>query len=199
VRVRGVIISAGESSRFGSPKALLEYQDRTVLERVSFALSSGGCDELLVVCGGTHQELIETESKRIGVLSIVNEDPTDGPISSIRVALRFPGEWDAILIHPVDVAGVRAGDVSDLIESYRRDGDAFDAWVVSHQLKRGHPLLLRREKARRLLEKAGPPHLRALISSDDMRIQHVVSENALLLEDIDDPGDWERISPLLDN
>jgi len=32
-----------------------------------------------------------------------------------------------------------------------------------------------------------------------MRIQHVVSENALLLEDIDDPGDWERISPLLDN
>ncbi|MGE4602186.1 MAG: NTP transferase domain-containing protein, partial [Planctomycetota bacterium] len=85
MRVRGVIIAAGESSRFGSPKALLEFQDRTVLERVSFALSSGGCDELLVVCGGTHQELVEAESKRIGVLSIVNDDPTDGPISSIRV------------------------------------------------------------------------------------------------------------------
>jgi len=51
----------------------------------------------------------------------------------------------------------------------------------------------------RLLEEAGPPHLRALNSADDMRIRHIVSDNPLLLEDIDDLDDWQRISPLLDN
>lgn len=199
MRIRGVIIAAGESSRFGSPKPLLELDGRSVLKRVCGVISAGGCDELLIVCGGTHRRVVEEESKRIGVRSIVNEDPADGPVSSIRTALMFPGEWDAILIHPVDVVGVKVADVSDLIESCHRDGDAFDAWVVSHQMKRGHPLILRREKAMRLLEEAGPPHLRALISADDMRIRHIVSDNPLLLEDIDDLDDWQRISPLLDN
>ena len=199
MRIRGVIIAAGESSRFGSPKPLLELDGRSVLKRVCGVISAGGCDELLIVCGGTHRRVVEEESKRIGVRSIVNEDPADGPVSSIRTALMFPGEWDAILIHPVDVVGVKVADVSDLIESCQRDGDAFDAWVVSHQMKRGHPLILRREKAMRLLEEAGPPHLRALISADDMRIRHIVSDNPLLLEDVDDLDDWQRISPLLDN
>ena len=199
MRIRGVIIAAGESSRFGSPKPLLELDGRSVLKRVCGVISAGGCDELLIVCGGTHRRVVEEESKRIGVRSIVNEDPADGPVSSIRTALMFPGEWDAILIHPVDVVGVKVADVSDLIESCHRDGDAFDAWVVSHQMKRGHPLILRREKAMRLLEETGPPHLRALISADDMRIRHIVSDNPLLLEDIDDLDDWQRISPLLDN
>lgn len=199
MRIRGVIIAAGESSRFGSPKPLLELDGRSVLKRVCGVISAGGCDELLIVCGGTHRRVVEEESKRIGVRSIVNEDPADGPVSSIRTALMFPGEWDAILIHPVDVVGVKVADVSDLVESCHRDGDAFDAWVVSHQMKRGHPLILRREKVMRLLEEAGPPHLRALISADDMRIRHIVSDNPLLLEDIDDLDDWQRISPLLDN
>ncbi|MGE4620279.1 MAG: NTP transferase domain-containing protein [Planctomycetota bacterium] len=197
MKVRGVIIAAGESSRFGAAKALLEVEGGTVLSRVAGALSLGGCDDLLIVCGGTYQKSIEEESERISVRSVVNVDPADGPISSIRVAMESPGEWDAILIHPVDVVGVKSTDVSGLIESFRKEVGAFDVWVVSHQMRRGHPLLVVREKVVRLLEKDGPPHLRALLAQDDVRIQHVVTDNSLVLEDVDDREDWDRIYPLL--
>ena len=199
MKVRGVVIAAGESSRFGAAKALLQLQGRTVLERVTAALADGGCEELFVVCGGSHRQVVEQEANRIGIRSIVNQDPSDGPVSSIRVAIQSAGEWDAILIQPVDVVGVQATDVSHLIEAFRNSCGDFDAWVISHQMRRGHPLLLTRKVVGRLLEEDPPAHLRALLALDDVRIQHVDSDNPLVLEDVDNPNDWERISPLLRN
>ena len=199
MKVRGVVIAAGESSRFGAAKALLQLQGRTVLERVTAALTDGGCEELFVVCGGSHRQVVEQEANHIGIRSIVNQDPSDGPVSSIRVAIQSSGEWDAILIHPVDVVGVLATDVAHLIDAFRASSGEFDAWIISHQMRRGHPLLLTREIAMRLLSEGSPPHLRALLAASDVRIQHIVSGNPLVLEDVDDPSDWQRIAPLLTN
>lgn len=199
MKVRGVVIAAGESSRFGTAKALLQLQERTVLERVTSALDVGGCDELFVVCGGSYRQVIEQEAQRLGIRSVLNEDPSDGPVSSIRVAIQSSGEWDGILVQPVDVVGVQARDVSDLIGAFRESSSDFDAWIISHQMRRGHPILLTRKIAMRLLANESPPHLRALLASGDVRIQHIVSENPLVLEDVDDPADWQRISPLLSN
>lgn len=199
MRVRGVVIAAGESSRFGSAKALLKKEDRTVLERVAASLMSGGCDEIFVVCGGSYRGVVEEEIDRLDLKSLVNEDPSDGPISSIRVAIQAPGEWDAILIQPVDVVGVLPSDVSDLISDFITNNGGFDAWIISHQMRRGHPLLLTRELALRLLANESPPHLRALLSEADVKIQHIVSENPLVLEDVDKPDDWQRIAPLITN
>ena len=74
MKVLGVVIAAGESSRFGTAKALLQLQERTVLERVTSALDVGGCDELFVVCGGSYRQVIEQEAQRLGIRSVLNED-----------------------------------------------------------------------------------------------------------------------------
>ena len=84
MKIRGVIIAAGESSRLGSPKALLNIHGRSILDRLHRTLRAGGCDEVMVVGGGTHCVAVQEEADRIGVPLVINHDPSDGPVSSIR-------------------------------------------------------------------------------------------------------------------
>ncbi|MDE0959238.1 MAG: NTP transferase domain-containing protein [Planctomycetota bacterium] len=197
MRIRGIIIAAGESSRLGEPKALLELHGRSILDRLHQTLGNGGCDEVLVVVGGSHREAVQQESQRIGIPMVVNQDPSDGPVSSIRTAISMPGHWDALLIHPVDVIGLKETDVSQLIEAARGDDSTTDAWVISYAMRRGHPVIVTRERIESLLEVDGPLHLRALLALPDLVIAHVVTDNPLVLEDVDDRIDWIRVSSLI--
>ncbi len=198
MKIRGIILAAGESSRIGSPKALLELHGQTVLQRLVGVLREGGCDEVLVISGGSHRLAVETEGEKAGVRVITNEDPSDGPVSSIRVALAEEGDWDALLIQPVDVIGVRIEDVSLLVDAARDESVVADAWAISHRMRRGHPVIVKRDRIRQLCDEDGPQHLRALLDQADLVVHHVISENALVLEDVDDMDDWVRVSGLVD-
>lgn len=198
MKIRGIILAAGESSRIGSPKALLELHGLTVLQRLVGVLRDGGCDEVLVISGGSHRFAVEKEAEKIGVRVINNEDPADGPVSSIRVALAVEGDWDALLILPVDVIGIRNEDVSLLVDAARDETVVADAWAMSHRMRRGHPVVVMRDRIKSLCDQDGPHHLRALLDQPDLVVHHVVSDNPLVLEDVDDMDDWVRISGLLD-
>jgi nicotine blue oxidoreductase len=50
-RVAGILLAAGEGSRLGQPKALVELGGRTLAERGVAMLSDGGADPVLVVAG----------------------------------------------------------------------------------------------------------------------------------------------------
>jgi len=83
-----VILAAGESSRMGSPKALLAYRGTTFLEWLAGLFAEAGLEPLLVVLGH-EQERIRTavklpDSARV----LINEDYKLGQLSSLQVALR---------------------------------------------------------------------------------------------------------------
>ena len=196
MKIRGVITAAGDSIRLGRPKALLSIAGESVLLRLQRALRMGGCDEGFIVEGGRHSDLIVEEAQRRELKHLKNEDPSAGPVSSIIRAIEEPGEWDSLLIHPVDVIGIGSKDVEALIEQSEVNNLA-DVWVPSYQFKRGHPVLIRREVVSRLVREDGPPHLRALIASEGVNIDHVETDNPLVLEDVDDEQDWKRISSKL--
>ena len=198
MKIRGVIIAAGESSRLGSPKALLKLHGRSILDRLHQTLHSGGCDEVMVVGGGTHCAAVQEEADRVGSPLVINHDPSDGPVSSIRAAVAETGQWDAMLIHPVDVIGVRQSDVEQLTRAARESHSNFDAWIISHAMRRGHPVIVTRDKIDALLQADGPQHLRALLALPDLRVDHVVTDNPLVLEDVDDLADWIRVSALVE-
>jgi len=198
MKIRGVIIAAGESSRLGSPKALLNIHGRSILDRLHRTLRAGGCDEVMVVGGGTHCVAVQEEADRIGVPLVINHDPSDGPVSSIRTAVAVAGQWDAMLIHPVDVIGIRQSDVEKLTRAARQRHSRFDAWIISHSMRRGHPVIVTMDKIEALLQADGPQHLRALLALPDLMIDHVVTENPLVLEDVDDLADWIRVSALVE-
>ena len=80
--VAGVLLAAGEGSRFGGPKALIELGGRTLAQRGVDTLRAGGADPILVVTGAAPVRLS-------GTLTVDNPEWRTGMGSSLRAALRF--------------------------------------------------------------------------------------------------------------
>ena len=79
--VAGVLLAAGEGSRFGQPKALVELDGQTLVERGVELLRAGGADPVLVVTGAVEIQLNGTHT-------VYNTDWRAGMGSSLRAALR---------------------------------------------------------------------------------------------------------------
>ncbi len=79
--VAGVLLAAGEGSRFGQPKALVELNGQTLAERGVGLLRAGGADPILVVTGAVPLELD-------GTLTVDNPQWRTGMGSSLRAALQ---------------------------------------------------------------------------------------------------------------
>jgi CTP:molybdopterin cytidylyltransferase MocA len=79
-RVAGVLLAAGEGSRFGQPKALVELNGQTLAERGVNLLRAGGADPILIVVGAAPVELD-------GTYTVYNPQWRTGMGSSLRAAL----------------------------------------------------------------------------------------------------------------
>ena len=60
--VAGVLLAAGEGSRFGRPKALVELDGQTLAERGVDTLEAGGADPIYVVTGAAPLDLAGVHS-----------------------------------------------------------------------------------------------------------------------------------------
>ncbi|HEY6294247.1 MAG TPA: NTP transferase domain-containing protein, partial [Streptosporangiaceae bacterium] len=78
--VAGVLLAAGEGSRFGQPKALVELGGQTLAERGVELLRAGGADPILVVTGAAPVQVAGTQN-------VYNPDWPTGMGSSLRAAL----------------------------------------------------------------------------------------------------------------
>ncbi len=84
--IAAVILAAGASSRFGSPKALLEFEGRTLLSRAVRCALDGGCDPVVLVLGsGARRCRDEAAGEPVQV--VVNSDWGEGMGSSIRAGI----------------------------------------------------------------------------------------------------------------
>jgi molybdenum cofactor cytidylyltransferase len=99
--IAAIILAAGESSRLGQPKQLIQFQGKTLVRRVVDAASEAGCQPILVVLR-SETELIQgisSELKNAGAAIIANPNWKSGIGTSIRAGVQ----------HLIDIApGVEA-------------------------------------------------------------------------------------------
>jgi molybdenum cofactor cytidylyltransferase len=86
--IGAVVLAAGRSRRMGAPKMLLPWGDAAIIERVVGVLAEAGVGEIVVVTGGTHEQVAKVLEKR--PLRIArNENYEQGEmLSSVQVGLR---------------------------------------------------------------------------------------------------------------
>ena len=147
--IYGVVPCSGASRRMGRPKATLQLGEKTFVQAVVDVLLEGGCDEVWVVVAQS-DELIQA-AEQTGARVLVNPDPGDGPITSLRLAIRaLPAEVDGIVYLPVDHPLVSSSTVREIISSAR----ATSAPLVIPMLgeDRGHPSYLGRPLFEELLD-----------------------------------------------
>jgi molybdenum cofactor cytidylyltransferase len=93
-----VILAAGASRRMGSPKALLPWQGRTILEHLVETWKEAGARQVAVVFD-PENGAIAMELDRLNISDrIPNPNAADGMMSSAKAAGAWPG-WDDGLMH----------------------------------------------------------------------------------------------------
>lgn len=181
MQVAAIILAAGASSRFGSPKAAVRIGSRTMLGVVADTAVAAGLDPLIVVAPSS---LAVPE----GAIVVRNEDSRQGISRSLRLGLAAapPGVRAAVVLladqPTVDVSLLRGLDGrrgSAPIVATRADGFI------------GPPVLLEREAFGLVDGLGGDVGLRDLLRADQTLVTPV---DHAPIPDIDTVEDLERLT-----
>ena len=199
-RVAGVLLAAGEGSRLGRPKALVELDGQTLAERGVTMLRTGGADPILVVAGA-----VQVNVEKIH--AVYNEQWRTGMGSSLRAALRAltdaEGAQDglaatlavdvgAVVVALADQPLIGTEAVARLIAAYR--GGAGVA-VACYDGKPRNPVLLAREYWPEVIAAAtGDQGARAFLHARPELVTHVECGDTGSPDDIDTAADLDRVA-----
>ena len=187
--LHAIVLAAGASSRFGSPKQLVRLDGRPMLHAaVARAVEVAG-QAVTVVLGSNAAEL--TPLLRHSPASvIVNRDWSEGIGSSIRTGVtRLPSSCDGVLIMLADQPAVTADDLRRLVETWRRQQDFIVA--AFYESTTGVPAIFPRTMFSSLTELRGDQGARALIHRHRDRVVRVPLASAAI--DIDTPEDLLKL------
>ncbi len=186
MRVAGLVLAAGASSRMGSPKALLPVDGRPAVECVAATLAAAGADPVIVVLG-CDADRIRAAADLSGVSVVEHPGWKAGRTSSIQAGLAaVPAEAQGVLLAPVDIPLFQEASVRALVEALAGSDDAIFA-VPTHGGRGGHPVLLGRALFVSI-EALGPDEpLRELLQANP-RLD-VALEDEGVLADFNTPGD----------
>ena len=192
--VAGVLLAAGEGSRFGRPKALIELDGQTLAERGVTLLRAGGTDPVLIVTGAAQVDLRPEHQAR----TVYNGEWRTGMGSSLRAALRALTELEAgpeigaVVVALADQPLVGAEAVGRLIAAYQAGADVA---VAAYGGKPRNPVLLAREHWPEVIATAtGDQGARAFLRARPELVTLVECGDTGRPDDIDTPADLEHIA-----
>ena len=92
---KAIILSGGDSSRMGSPKALLTYVGKTFLEHCVDALSHVSIIKILVVTGSAREEINKYVNELSLPVTLIRNPPhpAEGQYSLLQTALTSISFW----------------------------------------------------------------------------------------------------------
>jgi molybdenum cofactor cytidylyltransferase len=186
-----VVLAAGESRRMGTPKQLLPFGDRTILQCVVDTLLTAGVGEVIVVLGHLADRVRAVLGER-PVRTVENTSYREGMLSSVKCGVRAIGAGcDTLLLALGDQPHIRAAVVSELMRRYRQ-GTA-GIVIPRYGSKKGHPIILNVSRYREaILQLPDDVGLNALIQEyiDDVCLIDMATED--IIRDIDYPEDYAR-------
>ncbi|HQP10605.1 MAG TPA: nucleotidyltransferase family protein [Candidatus Omnitrophota bacterium] len=135
-----ILLAAGLSRRFGSPKALALLNGSTVIHRLQTMLLATRVGEVIVVLGANAEEIKLHLLNHSNIKSVYNKNYNLGQTSSFQTGLRAVSQdSNGVLLLPVDYPLVREKTINALIERYLKQPSL--AIIPSFQGKKGHPPL----------------------------------------------------------
>ena len=191
--IAGLILAAGESSRMGRDKALLDYRGRTFLDTIIHTLRDAGIERIAAVLG-QHAEEIQKATNLEGVEVVINSKYLRGQTSSLQCGLRAleRPDLEAVVLCLVDHPAVSATTVQKLVESF---GQSHSPVVIpTHQSKRGHPVVISAAVFPELLSLGHDQGANAVIRDYRNQTLFVEVDDKGILLDVDDPETYRRVA-----
>ena len=139
-----ILLAAGESTRMGRPKQLLDWHGRPLVVAQIETLLDAGCRPVVVVLGAHANSIRPILPSRSTVQVTTNRYWREGRASSIRTGARsVPPVAEAVIVTSVDQP-TEPSVVERLHHALDSDHDALIA-VPRHDGRNGHPPMFRSE------------------------------------------------------
>ena len=190
--VGAVILAAGESSRLGRPKQLVEFRGRTLLGQAIDAARSANCRPIVVVTGSDAVK-IASAINAPDITITENPDWRRGLGTSIRRGMQhlieIASETQAVVLLACDQPFVTPDVIARLITEWQATGRPIVASAYADTL--GVPALFARSCFDELLQLPADKGAKPIIYRNRERVaQTSFPEGA---SDIDTSQDYERI------
>ena len=181
-----LLLAAGQSSRMGLPKALIDWKGKPLFIRhlESFA-AFGGAFAVIVASKENKKNLNDALNQypvNLPTRVSVNPDPEREMLSSIKVGLNSAKTPESVFLLPVDTPVFDQQVWQALSEG---DFKGEKVRIPSHAMKSGHPLLL------------SPQFVKDLCAvSSDQRLDHLIGRLTIAEKrfvNVNDPsvlGNW---------
>jgi molybdenum cofactor cytidylyltransferase len=190
--ISAVILSAGESSRMGRPKALLPIDGQTFIEKIVGALKMAGIDQVVLVLGFNAEDM-RRKVEHLPVEIVVNPDYKLGQLSSLQAAiahLQPAADCDGMLVHLVDHPYIDPRLVRLMVQRF---ADTKPLIVVPrHQGRRGHPVIFSRALFGELLGAPADQGAKAVVNAHRAETLEIDTDNIGITLDIDTPEEYQK-------
>jgi molybdenum cofactor cytidylyltransferase len=191
--IAGVVLAAGESTRYGQPKQLLDWKGEPFVRAVAMTALKAGLSPVVVVTGA-NAERVESAVEDLDIIVVRNEQWKSGQASSIKAGI---GQLTASSLHRVGGAIFLLADQPQLTTSVLRalaEKHAEGLYPVIAPLvmdRRANPVLFDRVTFPDLLTLEGDTGGRAIFHKH--RVEYLPWHDDRLLLDVDTPDMYQRL------
>jgi molybdenum cofactor cytidylyltransferase len=188
-----VILSAGESSRMGRPKALLPIDGVRFIDKIVTTLKTTHVGRIVVVLGHNITELRQKISD-LPVDLVINPDYKRGQLTSLLAAIRSieagnnAERVDGILVHLVDHPYIDANLVNLMIDRFYESKKLIV--VPRYQNRRGHPVIFSRALFAELLAAPLDRGAKAVVHAHRDDTLEIDTNDQGAIIDIDTPEEY---------
>jgi len=183
--LHAVVLAAGPSTRFGSPKPLVRLGGSPIVHRAAARAATVAGNSVTIVLGADARE-IAPALRQSAASVVVNRDWEEGLASSIRTAVRSaPPRCDGLLLTLCDQVSITPDDLRRLYVAWRRHPILVAAALYGGTP--GLPAIFPRWAFVDLLELRGDRDPRLVLRRTADRLVRVPMSNAAV--DLDAPED----------
>jgi molybdenum cofactor cytidylyltransferase len=195
VKIAGMIFAAGESTRMGRDKALLDFQGSTFLNRL-ITLFLPRVDPLIVVLGHHATPVRETISANpshpAALQVVINEHYKQGMLSSFQAGIRaLPPDVSAALFTLVDHPAVRESTLDQLLAAFEREQPLLV--IPRYEGQRGHPVVAERTILNEILSLPADASPKNVIRAHRAETVFVDVDDRGVVTDVDLPEEYDEL------
>ncbi len=192
-----IILAAGNSSRLGTPKQLLEYKGKSLLQHAIDEALLIQEAPVIVVIGATHQDIENSIKQKKGIAFAHNKNWNSGMGSSIKTGLQHllktsPG-ITACIITVCDQPFINSTIFNALINAHHETGTGIVASAYAGTI--GTPALFDKDYFNELINLNNAEGAKKLLQKYDDDLIAIPFENGEV--DIDTIDDYERLKRLM--
>jgi molybdenum cofactor cytidylyltransferase len=192
-RIAAIILAAGGSTRFGSPKQLARWADKTFIEQVVDTALASSAGPVIVVLGAEAERCRAVLGDR-PVEVVINQAWAQGQSTSMQAGLAaLPANIGGALFLLVDLPGISPHLIDLLIQRYRETLAPL-VWP-EFEGRRGNPVLFDCALFPALRQVKGDTGGKPVLLHYQDQAERVIVSDKHVLQDFDRPEDLAALEP----